>query len=443
MPAGILTAIITACAVFVAALSALVYWYAFSFEPVNFKVSNIKINLKKNTGTSEGIQLATGKSSGILDNAAGISGEHLEINDKTAYSSEKITPLPDMVVGNISKAANLSANSTGSTDNPSAAPDFTILHLSDFHLRKDRKGEKLFEFVRSLSSCNPDFIFITGDLVEKDIYFDYLIKMLEVLNAKAGKYTVFGVHDYYNKSPNEFMKNMVKRQKEYRLKNDVSGLISKLGGIGIKVLRNERVSHELSPDFIINITGLEDSIIDKTDTNKAFGENNKEDGKKEISYKAGSLQNQAIDKTDIAKAFGTYSKEDGKKEISRNEYNVKEVNKNLFVQDGKNVHNLHDNHKLEICLTHTPDMDLFGRLVENGADIVLAGHTHGGQVRLPGIGAIISGCNINAKYASGLFYFKKFVLYVSRGLGEGRYSPFRFYCPPEATVIKVCFNENR
>jgi uncharacterized protein len=362
MPAGVLTAIITVSAIFVAALCALVYWYAFRFEPVNFKVSNIKINLKKNIGTSEGIPLATGNSSGIVDNSADL--------------------------------------------------DFTILHLSDFHLRKDRKGEKLFEFVRSLSSYNPDFIFITGDLVEKDIYFDYLIKMLEGLNARAGKYAVFGVHDYYNKTPKEFMKNMLKRQKEYRLKNDVSGLISKLGVIGIKVLRNERVSYALSPDFSINITGLEDSIIDKTDIAKAFGKHGKEDPKEEVLNKSGSCRN------------GT-------------------INKGLFVLNEADSHSLNDPHKIEICLTHTPDMDLFGRLVENGVDIVLAGHTHGGQVRLPGIGAIIAGCNMKAKYASGLYYFKKFVLYVSRGLGEGRYSPFRFYCPPEATVIKVCFNENR
>ena len=90
MSAGILTAIIAACAVFVAAISALVYWYAFRFEPVNFKISNIIINLRKNAG--------------IIDDTAGIS-----------------------------------ASSTGSADK-AATPDFTILHLSDFHLRKDRKG---------------------------------------------------------------------------------------------------------------------------------------------------------------------------------------------------------------------------------------------------------------------------------------------------------------
>jgi predicted MPP superfamily phosphohydrolase len=399
MSAGILISIIAACIVFVAALCALVYWYAFRFEPVNFKVSDIKINLKKNAA-------GTDHNAGIIDNAPNKTGKYADISD-TANNSAGSN---DKSAGYIYRATDTPAGFKDSAGN-AAAPDFTILHLSDFHLRKDRKGEKLFEFVRSLSSYNPDFIFITGDLVEKDIYFDYLIKMLEGLNAKAGKYAVFGVHDYYNKTPAEFLKNMVKRKREYRLKNDVSSLISKLSGIGIKVLRNERVSHALSPDFSINITGLEDSIIDKTDIDKAFRKYGKEYGKEKILYKTGNCQEDTI-------------------------------NKNLFELGRENVHNLNDNQKIEICLTHTPDMDLFGRFVENGVDIVLAGHTHGGQVRLPGIGAIIAGCNISSKYASGLFYFKKFVLYVSRGLGEGRYSPFRFYCPPEVSVIKVCFNEN-
>ena len=48
MSLEILTIIISACATIIAALLALVYWYAFRFEPVNFKVSNIEINLMKN-----------------------------------------------------------------------------------------------------------------------------------------------------------------------------------------------------------------------------------------------------------------------------------------------------------------------------------------------------------------------------------------------------------
>ncbi len=396
MSAVILTAIISVCAVFIAALCALLYWYAFRFEPVNFKVSNMKINLNKNAS-------GTDNNAGIIDNAPNKTGKYESITDNSADAKDKSA-------GYIYKTADKPAGLKGGADN-AAAPDFTILHLSDFHLRKDRKGEKLYEFVRSLSNCNPDFIFITGDLVEKGIYFDYLIKMLEGLSARVGKYAVFGVHDYYNKTPKEFMKNMFKRQKAYRLKNDVSGLINKLGGIGIKVLRNERISHALSPDFSINITGLEDSIIDKTDITKAFKKYGKEDPEEDLLNKSCYCQN------------GT-------------------INKGLFALNEEDSHDLNDSNKIEICLTHTPDMDLFGRLSKYGVDIVLAGHTHGGQVRLPGIGAIISGCNIKVKYASGLFYFKKFVLYVSRGLGEGRFSPFRFYCPPEATVIKVFLQRN-
>ena len=83
------------------------------------------------------------------------------------------------------------------------------------------------------------------------------------------------------------------------------------------------------------------------------------------------------------------------------------------------------------------DMDKIATLHKKDVDIVLSGHTHGGQVRLPLIGAIISGCKIKTRFASGLFYFKKMVLFTSRGLGEGKYSQFRCYCPPEAVRISI------
>lgn len=433
MSAGIITAIIVVCAMFVAALSALVYWYAFRFEPVNFKVSNIKINLMKNSVITNDTASITGKYADITGKATGIF-------DKAAINSDKVTNLSGKVTIDSDKITGLSANSTGSADKATVF-DFTILHLSDFHLRRDRKGEKLFEFIRSLRDCNPDFIFITGDLVEKNENFDYLVDMLSVLKAKTAKYAVLGIHDYYNKTPLEFIKNMIKRKKEYKRENDVSGLISKLGGIGIKVLRNESISHILSGDLSIKITGLEDSIIGKTDIAKAFGKYRQEDRKKETLYKEHNKKEEAKNK-EVSNSLETIYEESIDKEektYKAGNYKKESISNDLFVLAGRNFHNLNDAHKIEICLTHTPDMDLFDQLVENGVDIVLAGHTHGGQVRLPGIGAIIAGCNMKAKYASGLFYFKKFVLYVSRGLGEGRYSPFRFYCPPEATVIKVSF----
>ncbi|MEA2016801.1 MAG: 6-hydroxymethylpterin diphosphokinase MptE-like protein, partial [Actinomycetota bacterium] len=98
---------------------------------------------------------------------------------------------------------------SGGTD---SRPFLTILHLSDFHLRKNSKGRKLFRFVRSLKDLEPDFIFITGDLVESNRNIDYLVEMLAPLRAKLGKYAILGVHDHYEKAFIEFVKNMFKKK---------------------------------------------------------------------------------------------------------------------------------------------------------------------------------------------------------------------------------------
>jgi predicted MPP superfamily phosphohydrolase len=68
-------------------------------------------------------------------------------------------------------------------------------------------------------------------------------------------------------------------------------------------------------------------------------------------------------------------------------------------------------------------------------DLVLAGHTHGGQVRLPGLGALILP-PMGQKYVHGHFQFNKMQLYVNRGLGTVGL-PFRLNCPPEITVITL------
>ncbi len=279
-------------------------------------------------------------------------------------------------------------------------PYLTILHLSDFHLRKNRKGKKLFEFVQSLSDCRPDLIFITGDLVDKDENIPYLVQMLKPLKAKYGKFAVLGVHDYYNKKISEFLRNMVKRKKKYLRQNDIPRLKKELGDIGIQVLQNQVVAIDGHNDPIkgIQVAGIDDPILDKADVDKAFGKN-----------------------------FG--------QQKDREYYRQKYIEHFRFKQ--RDFHILEEDARLVFALMHTPDSHTIIDLVQKGADIIFAGHTHGGQVRLPMTGAILTGCRLNPRYASGLFYFKKFVLYVSRGLGEGRFSQFRFFCSPEASMIRL------
>jgi len=87
-----------------------------------------------------------------------------------------------------------------------------------------------------------------------------------------------------------------------------------------------------------------------------------------------------------------------------------------------------------ILLTHTPDIFPDARELE--FPLVLAGHTQGGQVRLPLVGALTTDTRLGRKYASGLFLEGRSALFVTRGVGTSRL-PVRFLCPPEAAVITL------
>lgn len=85
-----------------------------------------------------------------------------------------------------------------------------------------------------------------------------------------------------------------------------------------------------------------------------------------------------------------------------------------------------------ILLTHTPD--IFPK-VPNDVNLTLAGHTHGGQVRLPLLGALIVPSDYGDKYSAGLIVEKGKKLLVTRGIGVS-ILPIRFNCAPEIVVIE-------
>ena len=91
-----------------------------------------------------------------------------------------------------------------------------------------------------------------------------------------------------------------------------------------------------------------------------------------------------------------------------------------------------------LLLYHMPD--LMPQAASLGVDLYLAGHTHGGQWRLPGFGAILTSSRYWKRYEAGHYRQGTTHLYVSRGLGmEGFGTPrARFFCPPEVVVITLC-----
>ena len=81
-------------------------------------------------------------------------------------------------------------------------------------------------------------------------------------------------------------------------------------------------------------------------------------------------------------------------------------------------------------------------IMAGAATLALAGHTHGGQICLPGERAIVTNADIDRKRASGLHRYGDMWMEVSNGLGQSKYAPVRLFCPPSATLIEVAARES-
>ena len=93
---------------------------------------------------------------------------------------------------------------------------------------------------------------------------------------------------------------------------------------------------------------------------------------------------------------------------------------------------------LRLGLTHSPEPRVLDGFADDGYDLVLAGHTHGGQLRLPGYGAIVTNCGIDRSRARGASRWGAHMwLHVSAGLGTAPTAPVRFACPPEASLLTL------
>ena len=94
---------------------------------------------------------------------------------------------------------------------------------------------------------------------------------------------------------------------------------------------------------------------------------------------------------------------------------------------------------LHIGVTHTPASHVLDAMAADGFSLLLAGHTHGGQVCVPGYGALTTNCDLPHTLAKGLHRWpgSEAWLHVSAGLGTHPTAPVRFACRPEATVLTL------
>ena len=266
---------------------------------------------------------------------------------------------------------------------PGARP-LTILHLSDLHMAPWQREKQ--QFVRSLARFEPDRIVETGDTLG---HVDALVGVREAYEVFRDVPGVF-VH-----GSNDYVGPMFKNPFAY--------------------FRGPSKRHGRAPD-------LDTESLDRFLTDE-LGWLSLDNAARALELRGHRIE-----------LFGTADAHRGWDRLDELPGALERLREEVEWDAG-------DGAALRLGVTHAPYRRVLDALTTQGADLVLAGHTHGGQVRIPGLPALVTNCDIPRSQAQGLSVWhgarRSALLNVSAGLGTSIYAPVRFACPPEAVVLTL------
>lgn len=266
---------------------------------------------------------------------------------------------------------------------PGAAP-IRVLHISDLHLAAWQSDK--IEWVRSLAALKPDLIVNTGDNLG---HVDALSAITEAFMAFDGVPGVFvhGSNDYFAptlKNPLSYLRGPSRGETETAVRLDTEGL---------EALMRDRLGwHSLNNEVAqLTINGSILEFMGTADAHRGW------DRLDRLPVLVDALRELDDDDTDDPAVM--------------------------------------------IGVTHAPYQRVLDSFTTQNADIIFAGHTHGGQVCVPGFGALVTNCDLPRDRARGLSLWyhaqKASFLNVSAGIGTSIYAPVRLACPPEAVLVTL------
>ncbi|WP_394550994.1 metallophosphoesterase [Agromyces sp. MMS24-JH15] len=276
---------------------------------------------------------------------------------------------------------------------PPGARPIRVLHLSDLHMAPWQRSKQ--DWIRALVELEPDLIVDTGDNLGHENGLEGVRRAFDAFAGIPGVF-VDGSNDHYGpvvKNPFLYFGGPSGVVRHAR-KLDTDALHSYLESLGWTSLNNAAAATE------INGTRLE-----------LFGVDDPHRGFDRLDLVAG-----AIDELRAEDPLGEESW------ITEGDATVPRPT-------------------VTIGVTHAPYQRVLNSFLNHGAQLLLAGHTHGGQVCVPGYGALVTNCDIPRSQASGVSVwqhgFRSGHLNVSAGLGTSITAPIRFACPPEASLLTL------
>lgn len=264
------------------------------------------------------------------------------------------------------------------------SPDLRVLQISDLHTVPGQEAKKMF--VHGLAQLEPDLVLDTGDNLSHMGALPYLLEILQPLFAFPGLY-VPGSNCYF--AP------MLKNPARYLWQRTSAGddrteaqilpwqamhqAFDDAGWVGV-INRADRLR---LGEHVIEVSGVDDPHLGY-DQHPGF-----------------------LPVTHPGSGLGQFEPAAGAAA------------------------------SLRLGLTHAPYLRTLDRFAQDGADLVVAGHTHGGQVCLPGGRALVSNCDIEPERCKGVTSQGGVPVQISAGLGESRFAPVRLFCPPEAVLMTL------
>ena len=269
---------------------------------------------------------------------------------------------------------------------PAGAGPLRVLQLSDIHMVNGQRKKQ--QWLRSLAALKPDFVVNTGDNLSDPEAVPQTLDALGPLLDFPGVY-VFGSNDYYGpvpKSPTRYLGAMLSgnhglNRADGRARRGVVGAIHNpwpelrdgFDRAGWLDLTNTRGRLKVE-DLDLEFTGLDDPHIRRDRYQQVEG--------------------------------GPSAEAD-----------------------------------LSIGVVHAPYLRALDAFTADRYPLILAGHTHGGQLCVPFYGALVTNCDLDRQRVKGLSRHsaggQRSYLHVSAGCGTNRYTPVRFACPPEATLLTL------
>ena len=264
---------------------------------------------------------------------------------------------------------------------PPGASALRVLHLSDLHLTPNTKRE--VDWVRGLAALEPDLVVDTGDNFAHRDGVPTVLHALEPLLTRPGVF-VLGSNDYYApklKNPARYLSHKTSGRRAVGSRLPTADLVAGLTSSGWLDLTNRRAE--------LIVRGVRLAFVGVDDPH--------------------------LRRDRYPRATRTTA-------------------------------------DLTIGVAHAPYTRVLDAMAREGVPLLLAGHTHGGQLRVPGYGALVTNCDLDRRRARGVSRWWPGAgslspkdsppdgaawLHVSAGLGTSPFTPVRFACRPEASLLTL------